>query len=305
MIRNAIAGALILFAATAVQAEGGLTERAVKIVGRSSVTVTTPILRLGDLAEVSSPLARDDDTVIGLQKIYVDRSPAPGSDTTLSATAVLEKLSAQGVDLSKVSYTLPRVITVKRAARPLLKEEIRAAIESALQTSRSDVAVRDVRYSGERFVSPGEVVIEASALNSGTPGTRNFTINVFAKGEQPARFEVSATVDEWEMMPVANRSVSRGSVVQPQDVVMARVNLASLPIDVMRHDNDVIGLEASRDIPFGEVFRKDKLSIPPLVTAGSKVTMAYRNGPFEATATGIALESGIRGQATLSLFVTN
>lgn len=294
--RNVVVFALLTCFACTAQAESTTPERVIKIVGRTSVTVTTPTLRLGDLAEVSSSRESDDDTVIGLQKIFVDRSPAPGTETTLSAASILEKLTAQGVDTSKLSYTLPRIISVKRAARPILKEEVRAAIDAALQLSGLDVAVRDVRYPENRFVSPGDFKIEAIPLNAGVPGNRNFAITVIPTGEQPTRFEVSATVDEWDMMPVANRSVARGSVVQPEDVAMARVNLATLPSDAMRHDQDVVGLEASRDIPFGEVFRKDKLAIPPLITAGSKVTMMYRNGVFEASATGIALESGIRGQ---------
>lgn len=295
-IRNFIVAGTFVIALASAQAEEAVIERAIKIIGRDTVTVTTPVLHFGDLAEISSLRSRDDDTVIGLQKIYIDRSPAPGTDMTLSAAGILEKLSMQGIDLSKVSYTLPRIVTVKRAARPILKEELRAAIEATLQLTGADAAVRDIRYSDNRLVSPGDLKLEAVATGSATPGQRTFAITATSKGEQPAHFEVNASVDEWDLVPVANRSVNRGSVIQAQDVVMARINLATIQGDVVRSGEDVIGLEANRDIPFGEVFRKDKLAIPPLVTAGSRVTMMYRNGIFEATASGIALESGIRGQ---------
>ncbi|MBN8549593.1 MAG: flagellar basal body P-ring formation protein FlgA [Deltaproteobacteria bacterium] len=296
MIRKVALLILATLVAGVVYADSGTAERTIKILGRESVTVTTPTLRLADLAEVTSLNPRDDDTVIGLQKIYVDKSPAPGTEVTLSAGVILERLSAQGVDVAKLSYSLPRVITIKRAARPLLREEIRAAIDAGLHLAGLDVAIKDIRYPEDRLVSPGELKIEAMPLNPSAPGIRPFAITVSPQGEMPTRFEVQASVDEWNMMPVANRTVPRGSLIQADDVVMARVNLASVPSDALHHDREVIGLAANRDIPFGEVFRKDKLAVPPLITAGAKVTMMYRNGLFEASASGIALESGVRGQ---------
>ncbi len=277
------------------QADTG-SVRSIKVTGRESITVTTPVLRLGDVAEVSSAESLDDEVVIGLQKIYLERSPAPGRELTLSAASVLETLGTQGIDLKRITYTFPRIMTVRRAGRPVSAQEVRDAIERAMQSLGADVAIKEVRYQEGQLISPGTATIEASTLPVTIPGLRSFSINAIVDGEKQPPFTVSASVEEWGMMPVAKRTVSRGSLIAADDVVMARVNLAALPGDALRKDEDVIGLEVNRDISFGEIFRKEKLTIPPLVTAGAKVTMLYRRGPFEATATGIALESGVRGQ---------
>jgi flagella basal body P-ring formation protein FlgA len=279
-----------------VVADDAVPSRTIKIIGRKTVTLTTANIRLGDLAEISSSQGADDNAVIGLQKIFIEKSPLPGNDATISAATILEKLGSQGVDLTKVSYSFPRIIGVKRAARAVTRDEVKAAIEAALSLSGIDAALKDVRYNEDHFITPGNTKIDAIPLNSTTAGSRPFTMKISVDGETQQAFQVDANVDEWGMMPVAKRSVNRGNLIHSDDVVMARVNLASLPRDVIRQDRDIVGLEASRDISFGEYFRRDKLSIPPVVTAGSKVTMLYKNGFFEASATGIALESGIRGQ---------
>src|SRR5690606_10986126 len=99
--------------------------------------------RLGDLAEISSTRSSDDDAVIGLQKIFIENSPRPGTEVTVSASAVLERLKTEGVDLRKISYSLPRIISVQRAARLVTKDEVRIAIETALHVAGIDAALKD------------------------------------------------------------------------------------------------------------------------------------------------------------------
>lgn len=270
--------------------------RSIRIIGRENLTITTPEIRLGDVAEVISTMPQDDDAVIGLQKIYLERSPAPGAELTIAASSVLQTLAKQGVDFERIAYTFPRIMTVRRAGRILSAEEVREAIERSLSQMSAEVVLKEVRYQGDRTISPGPARIEALPLSATNPGLRPFTINIRVNGEAQQPFEVTALVDEWAIMPVAKRPVARGTLIAADDVVMARVNLAAIPADALRNDEDVIGLEVNRDIPFGEVFRRDKLTIPPLINAGSRVTMVYKRGPFEASASGVALESGIRGQ---------
>jgi flagella basal body P-ring formation protein FlgA len=80
------------------------------------------------------------------------------------------------------------------------------------------------------------------------------------------------------------------------DLMMARLNLGSIPSDTAHEATSIIGLETSSNITYGEVFRKKKLAIPPLIESGSKVTMVYESKLFKATASGVALESGAAGQ---------
>ncbi|MCB0321344.1 MAG: flagellar basal body P-ring formation protein FlgA, partial [Bdellovibrionales bacterium] len=146
------------------------------------------------------------------------------------------------------------------------------------------------------FVSPAVTALRADSLSSAEGGKMNFRITPYI-GEDPQRsFIVEALVEEWVEVPVAARPLSAGSVVGPLDVAMARLNIQRLPRDAAFQKETIVGLETKRGIAYGEVFRKNKLSIPPVITAGAKVTLEYRSKFLRATATGIALEDAAVGE---------
>lgn len=268
----------------------------IKIAGRSGVTVTTSVVRLGDVADVSAVDLQHDEEVIGLKKIFLANSPAPGKEDTLSASAIIDQLKNSGVDLRRVGYTIPRVVSIKRAGRTIGLEELRNALLAAITGLKKDVELREVRYDEPLIVSPGTTSIQADAASGSRPGVMNFRVGVNVDGQFAGSRMIEASVDEWGDVPVMRRSIQKGEVVQDADLMRARYNLALLPRDAMRSENQIVGLETKRDVQAGDPLRKEFLSIPPLVNAGSKVTMMYRNGMFELTATGTALEAGVRGQ---------
>lgn len=286
----------VCFSAAAGAVEKKDQPRAVSIKGRASATVTRSEIILSDIADVFSAMPEQDEAVIALRKIRLNRSPSPGLSKTLSAADVLERLTAEGVDLNSVSYTFPRAISVNRAARELSSEEIRSAIEKSISLAGRDAAIRDIRYENPVYIAPGESQISAGMPMPGKPGQLLFDITASVTGETPLAFKAQVAVDEWTEIPVAKRALNKGSIVGDGDVMMARLNLRTLPRDAVVSDEHVVGLETANNISYGEVFRADKLVIPPVIKMGSKVTMVYKSKLFTATATGIALESGIAGQ---------
>lgn len=287
---------IFLFMAGGAAAQTAAGDRHIKIEGRKSIVVNTTTTKLGDIAEVSSARIADDEAVIALKKLEIEHSPAPGKESTISASRVLEKMKGSGVNLDSIIYTFPRVITVSRATRAVTAAEIQALIEEYFKKNGKDATVRNINYNNDMFVPPGTSELEAVAFNTARAGQYGFNIRTKAGAAEQVRFDVSAVVDEWADLPVAKRSLSRGSRVQGDDIMMARMNISSLPADLAHQVSDVIGHETSAEISYGEVFRKNKLAIPAVITAGSKVTMVYKAGFLQATATGIALDNGIMGQ---------
>jgi flagella basal body P-ring formation protein FlgA len=57
----------------------------------------------------------------------------------------------------------------------------------------------------------------------------------------------------------------------------------------------IVGQRLSHDVPSGGLFRTHSLESPPLVRAGERVTLLYRSGVLEATASAIALDGGPEG----------
>lgn len=296
ILRNtALILSMCVLSQTAV-AESSPGARNVRVIGRKAITITTPEVRLGDLANVSSRLVRDDDIVIGLKKIFIARSPAPGRTVTISASQVLERMSEEGVATGQLGYSLPRIMKITRASRQLTSEEIMMTIEEALQKQEGELEIKGLDYSEPVHVLPGSVTLKVNGFSRPRPGKLKFSMNAMVEGESPQRFAVEATVEEWAEVPVARRPLLKGSVVGAQDVVMARMNMSQIPSDAAFSPNRIIGMETSRSITYGEVFRKNKLSIPPLIESGARVTLIYETRLLKATASGIALEAGAAGQ---------
>ena len=276
--------------------ESASAQPRIRVIGRESVTVTGERVRLEDIAEVSSAQISDDEAVIAIKKVELMTSPAPGQRNTIAAMGVLERLRTANVDLTQIGYRLPSIITVTRAGRAVSVDEVRAVIEGLLASQRREITVKQVRLDPDLFVAPGAITLSAEPMFSQSPGQLPFMITARADGMPDVRFKAIATADEWREVPVAARSIPRGAVVESSDVVMARLNTAALPRDLADSASSIVGLATTRGISYGEAFQRANLAIPPVITAGAVVTMIVRTNLLEATASGIALESGIAGQ---------
>ena len=271
------------------------TTQEVRVEGRKSVTVTRPVVTVGDIANVSSQVPGNDEAIIALKKIKIAESPRPGSKTTLTAATILQALRANGVDVNAIGYHLPRVISVQRAGRKVLEQELRAVIENLLKQTKRDIAVRSIEFDRDLSVAPGDLEMSASLFETPKKGTLGFTFEVLAEDAEKQHFEVEAAVEEWRDIPVASRAIQRGSVIDVGDIKMARFNVSSLPGDVALDPKAVYGFEVNKNIAFGEVFQKRKLAIPPVIEMGAIVTLLYSTGSLQATASGVAIESGALG----------
>ncbi|NDC38387.1 MAG: flagella basal body P-ring formation protein FlgA, partial [Proteobacteria bacterium] len=278
-------------------AEGNAPKpKMIRVIGREAVTVTAGMVRLEDVAEVSSPQISDDEAVIALKKLEIVASPAPGQSTTVAAMAVLERLRAANVDFNQIGYSLPSIVTITRAGRIISADEVRGAIEGLLASQQREVTIKQVKYDSNVVLAPGVTSISAEPLFSPSPAQLSFMITARVSGSPDVRFKAVAAADEWKEVPVAARALPRGAVVESTDVVMARMNAATLPRDLADNPASIVGLSTSSGVSYGEAFQRSKLAIPPVISAGSPVTMIVRTATLEATASGVALEAGIEGQ---------
>jgi len=271
-------------------------DRTVQIIGRKDAVVTTGDISLADIASVSSNRLIDDEAVIGLKKIPLQKSPGPGETATLSAAGILERLRESGVDLNNVAYTLPRIIVVKRAAREITTAEIKEAIDAFIKTSGRDMEVKSITFPKSVFVLPGDIKFSVQPAQSISGSQQNFGVIAKVVNATPIRFEAVASVNEWKEVPVAKRAIARGEVIADEDLMMARFNMTAIPKDAALLTEKVVGLRVNADLSYGELFRRQKLAIPSVIETGSRVTMVYKSRLLEASAKGTALEAGAVGQ---------
>lgn len=271
-------------------------QRSVKVRGRAEVTVTNSIIQLGDIAEVSSANVEDDDIVIGLQKIFISDSPIPGQVMSISAGKVLERLRAEGINVEQIGYTFPRDMRITRASRQVSHEEMFSLVEQTLQKTDGNLVLKSISYRRPLHVDPQALDCGAVPAGVVTQGRLSIRVSCPPSGGSAVGTTVEAAVEQWREVPVASRPLPRGSLISIGDVAMARMDAERLPVDSVSSSALVVGLATTQDIGMGEVLRRSKIAVPPMITSGSRVTMRYRSGALEVTALGTALENGIEGQ---------
>lgn len=270
--------------------------KTINIVGRKDSVVTKTSYALGDIASINSRYVKDDEAMIALKKIQLGQSPRPGKKVSISAARVLERMREEGVNIRSVGYSMPRLMNVTRASRVISKQEVEIAIQDALERSGRDSKLLSVTYNEPAHVLPGLMAMDVSLSNGKRPGELRAMISAEVVGSKAVRFTVPALIEEWTEVPVAKRPLYRGAVVGHEDIMMARLSTAEIPSDAARDSMNIVGFETSRPINYGEVFRKNKLDIPPVIKKGEKIVLRYQSKFLQATATGVAMEDGAVGQ---------
>ena len=98
-------------------------------------------------------------------------------------------------------------------------------------------------------------------------------------------------------VPVASRGLDRGSLISADDISMRALEANRLPRGAILNKNDIVGLEALRNIRSGSPIRSQHVRIPPLTRQGQDVTLIVRHPGLELQTSGRALEDGNKGDA--------
>jgi flagella basal body P-ring formation protein FlgA len=208
---------------------------------------------------------------------------------------ILERMRDAGVRLDSLVYTFPRQITVTRAFREVAGDELEKALKAFLTSNDRHLDVRHIVAERPVKIPADSIGVEVVAIQPIQPG--HFGIDYRSRaGADEVRFQMRALADEWRVMPVAAKPLKKGELINAGDVRLSKVNATGMSADSIEQIGDVVGRSLVRDVGEGEMFSTSTVQIPAVITAGSRVTMMYRYGRLEATAVGVALESGIDRQ---------
>lgn len=291
-IASAIISVGILLGTQLVRADISVSGRTeIRIEGRGSAVVADPVIRLSDIAEIESPSITDDEAIVELRKLVIAKSPGAGKTDTIRGITVLDTLRDAGVRLSHIMYNIPKEIAVTRAYREVGISELETALKTFLKGEEKNIELRQLVKAEPIKIPVDSFGVEVVSIRPITRG--HFGIDFRSKaGAEEVRFQMKALADEWKLMPVATRVVKRGSVITADDVRLSRINGTGVQNDAVHELGDIIGREAKRDIGEGQMFRSSSIEIPPVIRAGTRVSMVYRRGRLEAEASGVALEEG-------------
>jgi flagella basal body P-ring formation protein FlgA len=284
-----------VFVQIAASESNALRKSEIRVQGKSDVIVTEPFIRLADVASIESAAVADDEAMIELRKVSIGQSPRAGESKTIQGMEVLERMKDAGVRLDSLLYTLPRQIKVTRAYREVNTDELEKALKSFLAGQDREIEVKHLVSEKAIKIPADSFGIEVVKIQPIQPG--QFGIDYRSRaGSDEVRFQMRAIADEWRIMPVAARPLKKGELIGAGDVRMSKINATVMSGDSIEQIGDVVGRALVRDVGQGQMFTTAAVIVPPVVTAGARVTMLYRHGRLQAAAMGVALEAGAERQ---------
>jgi len=257
---------------------------------RANVSVTTDIVRIGDVIDNAGAAA----------KIAIYRAPDPGTTGRLPVAQVISALRAHqviGVDTRDL-----REISVTRLARTFEASDIEQAISRALERRNGLGDAANIALTFDR--APGEIRLDAA--NSGAlnpvavrydPRNNRFDVTfeiANEAGTAATKLRYSGTAIETVEAAVLARSVERNEILKLSDVMIERRPKAEVGSDALTRER-AVGMQARRQLRAGQAMRSADLAKPDLVQRDQGVTLIYEAVGVYLTVLGKALDAGTEG----------
>ncbi len=290
MIRSLlIATTLFAVAPIAAMAQSGAVAPAAPVL-RAKVAVASDLVRIGDVVDNAGDAG----------KIAIYRAPDLGTTGSLPTAELLAVLRAHrviGVDTGNL-----REISVTRLARTLGPADIEREVAQALERRNGLGDARDLELSFDH----GLQTLQLDPANSGAlhpvsvrfePRSGRFDIVFEISNEvssTPLRLRFTGTAVDTVEAVVLTRALDRNEIVKASDVMVERRPRAELGREAASRDQ-VIGMQARRQLRSGQALRNSDLAKPDLVQRDQAVTIVYQAAGITLTIRGKALESGAEG----------
>lgn len=257
---------------------------------RPSVTVTSDVVRVGDLIDNAGSAAL----------IAVYRSPDLGTTGALPVAQVLSVLRAKQVigvmtgDIKEVQVT--------RLARTLANKDLENAVASALERRFGLGDAANITVTFDRGVAD----MRLDASNSGTlqqVATRydarsgRFDIAFEINNDNnptPTKLRFTGTAIETVEVAVLTRDIDRIELLKSSDIALERRPKAEISGEAASRDRTV-GMQLRRPMRAGTPIRVADIIKPDFVQRDQSVTVIYQVPGIYLTTRGKAIESGAEG----------
>jgi flagella basal body P-ring formation protein FlgA len=286
MIRPMIATFTLLFAlGGAATAQTPAPAPALK----ASVTVTSEVVRIGDLVENAGPVA----------DVPIFRAPDLGTTGAVATDRIVDAIRPHqliGIDTRGLAEVI-----VTRASRTITAQEISSRIAQALGGQYGFGDAHNILVNLDREVRTLQVepnvtgALQVLAL-SYDPRTARFdvTFDLPSSAElrrQSARYTGTAieTVDA----VAVEHPVERGEVLKASDFTVLR--RPKTETGVLTDINAMVGLAARHQLPAGQPLTASDLMKPEIVQRNDSVTIVYQVPGVTLTLRGQARDAGALG----------
>ena len=257
---------------------------------RASVTVSSDVVRIGDLIENAGTAAQ----------IAVFRAPDLGTTGSLPVSQLLSALRAHqviGVDTREL-----REVSVTRSSRLLVSKDIELQIARVLERRNglgdaANISVtfeRDLRELQLDSAHTGDmraIVVRYDPRNGRFDITFEITNDVTYS---PTKLRFTGTAVETVEAAVLVRSVERNEILKASDVVVERRPKAEVGNDVALRER-AVGMQVRKQMRAGQALKAADLAKRDLVSRDQAVTLVYEAPGLYLTGRGKAVDSGTEG----------
>lgn len=288
MIRTTLAviSALLALALPAHAADDGIAAPTL----RASVTVTSDVVRVGDLIDNAGSAAL----------IPVYRSPDLGTTGALPVAQVLSVLRAKQV-IGVMTGDI-REVQVTRLARTLANKDIETAVASALERRFGLGEAANINVTFDRGIS--DMRLDASNTGALQPiATRydarsgRFDIAFEISNDSnpvPTKLRFTGTAIETVEVAILTRDIDRSEMLKSSDVAQERRPKAEVTGEPALRER-AVGMQLRRPMRAGTPIRVADIAKPELVSRDQSVTVIYQVPGIYLTTRGKAIESGAEG----------
>ncbi|MGY4623142.1 flagellar basal body P-ring formation chaperone FlgA [Bradyrhizobium sp. USDA 4486] len=294
MIRTTIAtiSTLLMLALPAQAADDAIAAPTL----RASVTVTSDVVRIGDLIDNAGSAAF----------IPVYRSPDLGTTGALPVAQVLSVLRAKQV-IGVMTGDI-REVQVTRLARTLASKDLEIAVASALERRFGLGEAANITVTFDRGVS--DMRLDASSTGALQPvATRydarsgRFDVAFEVSNDSnstPTKLRFTGTAVETVEVAVLTRDIDRADLLKSSDISLERRPKAEVTGEPASRER-TIGMQLRRPMRAGTPIRVADIVKPDFVQRDQSVTVIYQVPGIYLTTRGKAIESGAEGDTVTVL----
>ena len=256
---------------------------------RDRIMVDDDVVRLGDLFQEQ---ISDGDVAIA-------QAPKPGQTMSLEARFLQQVARAYRLDW-KPSSKYQKVM-IGRMSQRVTADMVRVALAQSVQERTGSGNDLDVAIDGGdlEFDLPTDVEnsVAVSAINF-NPASNRFAAILVAPADGPPLFQrnVYGTVYEMAQVPVPNRLISAGEVVNANDIEWQAVQLGRLANNSLTDTQQVIGYMAKRPLKAGQVLRMSDLVMAPVMKKNDLVRIVVQSGQMTLSVQGKVMQDAAIGQ---------
>lgn len=227
--------------------------------------------------------------------IAVLEAPLPGKTKNVSAAELARIAKKHDIDWQRPDY-LRRISLIRQSDSIATSELADLLLDMAVDSGANEDSEIRLLGRNETILVPvgatlSDIDIESFSL-SDRKDRFSAVLQVPSGGDVPIKLSLSGMVEEVRDIPVFNRSVMPGEVIQQSDISWVRYPAKRLSARSILNSADLVGMTVRRPARTDKPITTTDVIAPVAVAKGDAVTMMVRTNAMILTAAGKALENG-------------